>query len=82
MPRSFLGMGAAEVESGLEVGCWGDSLQLYHSSSPQPDIPKASQLWFLSSCGCAGVRPSPYVSLPLPTVPPHSKSSLVPGALL
>lgn len=80
--RSFLGMGAAEVESGLEGGCWGDSLQLYHSSSPQPDIAKASQLWFSSSCGCVGVWPSPFVSLLLPTIPPCSESALAPGAEL
>lgn len=76
---SFLGKGAAEVGSGLEVG---DSLQLYHSSSPQPDIPKASQLWFLSNCGCSGIQPSPYVSLSHPTIPPCSKAALPPGMLL
>lgn len=63
--RAVLGMGAAEVEMS---SAWGDSLQFYHCSSAQPDIPKASQLCFLSSWGCFGIGPSPYVS-PLPFPP-------------
>lgn len=66
------------VQPKWSQGCWGDSLQLYHSSSPQPDIPEASQLWFSSSCGCAG---SPYVSLPLPASL-LAQSALAPGILL
>lgn len=69
--RSFLGMGAA----GGDSECWGDFFAVVSLFSAQPDIPTASQLCFSSSCGCAGLQPSPCVSLPLPTSPPSPSCS-------
>lgn len=82
MPCIFLGMSASEVKSGLEVVCWGDSLQLYRSFS-QPDVSKASWLCFLSRCGETDVRPSSSLSLP-PSHHPYllKDFSLVPSKLL